>query len=57
MNTVSSTYSESIDTSLKRERINEQKNNYLYTETDEMSLENLRSLKIGREKARFTKRF
>ena len=57
MNTVSSTYSESIDTSLKRERINEQKDNYLYTETDEMSLENLRSLKIGREKARFTKRF
>ena len=57
MNTVSSTYSESIDTSLKRERINEQKNNYLYTETDEMSLENLRSLKIGREKARFRKRF
>ena len=41
MNTVGSTYSESIDTSLNRERIYEQKNNYLYTETDELSLDNL----------------
>ena len=57
MNTVGSTYSESIDTSLNRERIYEQKNNYLYTETDELSLDNLRTLKTGREKARFTKKF
>ena len=33
------------------------KNNYLYTETDELSLENLRALKIGREKTRLTKKF
>ena len=57
MNTVGSTYSESIDTSLNRERIYEQKNNYLYTETDELSLDNLRTLKTGREKARFKKKF
>ena len=57
MNTVGNTYSESIDTSLNRERIYEQKNNYLYTETDELSLDNLRISKTGREKARFTKKF
>ena len=57
MNTVGSTYSESIDTSLKRERIYEQKNNYLYNETDELSLDNLRIVKTGKEKARFTKKF
>ena len=57
MNTVGSTYSESIDTSLNRERIYEQKNNYLYIETDELSLDNLRTLKTGREKSRFTKKF
>ena len=57
MKTVGKTYSESIDTSLNRERIYEQKNNYLFTETDELSLDNLRTLKTGREKARFTKKF
>ena len=57
MNTVGSTYSESIDTSLNRERIYEQKNNYLYTETEELSLDNLRIVKTGKEKARFTKKF
>ena len=57
MNTVGSTYSESIDTSLKRETIHEQKNNYLYTETEELSLDNLRIVKTGKEKARFTKKF
>jgi len=57
MNTVGSAYSESIDTSLKRERIFEQKNNYLYKETDELSLENLKTLVIKKEKIRFTKKF
>ena len=50
MKTVGKTYSESIDTSLNRERIYEQKNNYLFTETDELSLDNLRTLKTGRKR-------
>ena len=57
MNSVGSAYSESINTSLNRERVVEQKNNYLYNETDELSLENLRTLNTGKEKIRFSKKF
>ena len=57
MNTVGSVYSESIDTSLKRERVYEQKTNYLYKETDELSLENLKTLNMRKEKIQFSKKF
>ena len=40
MNSVGSAYSESINTSLNKERVFEQKSNYLYNESDELSLEN-----------------
>jgi len=57
MNEVGSAYSESIDTSLKREKVSEQKNNYLYKETEELNLENLKALNTKKEKIRFTKKF
>ena len=57
MNTVGNAYSESIDTSLKRERVYEQKSNYLYKETDELGLENLKTLNTSKKKIQFLKKF
>ena len=57
MNTVGNAYSESIDTSLQRERVYEQKSNYLYKETDELSLENLKTLNTSKKKIQFLKKF
>ena len=57
MNTVGSANSESIDTSLQRERVYEQKSNYLYKETDELSLENLKTLNTSKKKIQFLKKF
>ena len=57
MNSVGSAYSESINTSLNTERVFEQKSNYLYNESDELSLENLRTINVEKEKIRFSKKF
>ena len=57
MNTVGSANSESIDTTLKRERVHEQKGNYLYKETDELSLENLKTINTSKKKIQFLKKF
>ena len=57
MNSVGSAYSESINTSLNKERVFEQKRNYLYNESDELSLENLRTINVEKEKIRFSKKF
>ncbi len=57
MNSVGSAYSESINTSLNKERVFEQKSNYLYNESDELSLENLRTINVEKEKIRFSKKF
>ena len=57
MNTVGSANSESIDTTLKRERVYEQKGNYLYKETDELSLENLKTINTSKKKIQFLKKF
>jgi hypothetical protein len=57
MSTVGSANSESIDTTLKRERVYEQKSNYLYKETDELGLENLKTLNTSKKKIQFLKKF
>ncbi len=58
MNSVASiAYKETINLSITREKVSEQKNNYLYTGTDELSLDNLKTLNVTKEKARFSKKF
>ena len=57
MSTVGSANSESIDTTLKRERVYEQKGNYLYKETDELSLENLKTINTSKKRIQFLKKF
>ena len=57
MNKVGSVNQESINDSLNREIVQEDKNNYLYSGTEELSLENLKSLNTKTEKIKFSKKF
>jgi hypothetical protein len=57
MNKVEKTDLIPIDTELKKEIITEDKSNYLYEETEELSLENLKILNSKSEKIKFSKKF